>query len=76
MSYSKMQEKVEIVTKHIILFWTKIPKNGYGTVNDFRQVPTMIVGKTFVTGVQRFCQLILMLSTYFRMKAYNMYRFN
>ena len=24
-----MQEKVEIITKHIEQFWTKIPKNGY-----------------------------------------------
>ena len=37
-------------------------------------VSTMIVGKTFVTGVQRFCQLILMLNTYFRLKACNLYR--
>ena len=24
-----MQEKVEIITNHILQFWTKIPKNGY-----------------------------------------------
>ena len=24
-----MQEKVEIITNHIVHFWTKIPKNGY-----------------------------------------------
>ena len=25
----KIQEKVEIITNHILQFWTKIPKNGY-----------------------------------------------
>ena len=51
------------------------------TVNICRQgvgieqaVSTRIVGKTFVTGVPRFCQLILMLNTYFRLKACNLYR--
>ena len=51
------------------------------TVNICRQgvgieqaVSTMIVGKTFVTGVPRFCQLILMLNTYFRLKACNLCR--
>ena len=29
----KIQEKVKIITNHILQFWTKIPKNGYcGTV--------------------------------------------
>ena len=28
-SFWKIQEKVEIITNHILQFWTKIPKNGY-----------------------------------------------
>ena len=27
-SYTKMQEKIEITTNHLLQFWTKIPKNG------------------------------------------------
>ena len=47
------------------------------TVNDFRQVPTMIVGKTFVTGVQRFCQLILMLKCLFQVEGlHKLHAFN
>ena len=56
------------------------------TVADYRlstvrlQVKTLlpcilhcrIVGKTFVTGVPRFCQLILMLNTYLRLNANNL----
>ena len=34
-SYWKMQEKVEIITNHIVHFWTKIFKNGYCTVLHF-----------------------------------------
>ena len=25
----KIQENIEIITNHILQFWTKIPKNGY-----------------------------------------------
>ena len=28
-SYTKMQEKIEITTNHLLQFSTKIPKNGY-----------------------------------------------
>ena len=30
----KIQEKVEIITNHILQFWTKIPKNGYCVVEE------------------------------------------
>ena len=33
-SYTKMQEKIEITTNHLLQFWTKIPKNGYCEVGD------------------------------------------
>ena len=33
-SYTKMQEKIEITTNHLLQFWTKIPKNGYCDLFD------------------------------------------
>ena len=33
----KIQEKVEIITNHILQFWTKIPKNGYCAKPDRNQ---------------------------------------
>ena len=35
-SYWKMKENVEIITNHILQFWTKIPKSGYcGAFNNY-----------------------------------------
>ena len=39
-----MQEKFEIITKHKLQFWTKLPKNGQCDQTDLT-FPSTIVGR-------------------------------
>ena len=43
-SYWKMQEKLEIITNHILHFWTKLHKNGYCVYRCICRRPVRAVG--------------------------------
>ena len=59
---------VERVLLFTYIYTVNICRQGVGIELE---VSARIVGKTFVTGVPRFCQLILLLNTYFRLKTCN-----
>ena len=50
----KIQEKVEIITNHILQFWTQIPKNGYcdiSWVNKSQQIGHNKEKKCFILNL-------------------------